>query len=158
MSRLATDVFSGLTENARVSLDGVEYVMYSDGVASEFVLASDFDNVSERYQDDANGYSLWCCEESDAVSSRALFARLLTAAGQNACHSHAVGGWVEPLPAPVAVAAISHCCGGENRSRGSLALEAMEGGPVMGDDDWVFCGSADHGGQQARIFDYPACE
>ncbi len=95
-SRPATSAFSGLTENARVSLDGVEYVMYSDGVAAEFVPASDFDNVSDRYQDDADGYSLWCCEGSDAVSSRATFARLLTLAGQDACQSNAVGGWVEP--------------------------------------------------------------
>lgn len=97
MLRSALAVFSGLYEIARTSLDGQDYVLYRDGQGAEWVHASDFDQVPDRYQDDADGYSLWCAEAAPAVGEAGLYARLLAAAGlEEAHHSNAVGRMVEP--------------------------------------------------------------
>ena len=77
----ATDCY-GLTEIGRCDIDGVEYVAYEDGQYSYAVLASEYDDVHDEPQDDAewraDAYDEWCTRTScvDRATSAAVASEL----------------------------------------------------------------------------------
>ena len=106
----ATEVFSGLNEVARITLDGDDYVIYSDSVSVDIIHADEWDGVDiarfgacrvPAFDDDEEGYyravdhnshrySAWCADTC-AVNDRTLFARILAVAGIDHVNSGACG-------------------------------------------------------------------
>ena len=88
----ATEKFS-LTELARVTVDTVDYVVYSDGSFRWAVDADSYDDVDEGYS--ADDYSLWCAEDDEGVSDAHRCARIAAAAGLEGVHVAGTGVWCE---------------------------------------------------------------
>lgn len=80
----ATTTF-GLTETARATVDGVEYVVADDGVFRCAVPADAYDDVPDAYT--ARDYSAWCSSEGTGIGDHDLCARIAAAAGLGGIHA-----------------------------------------------------------------------
>ncbi len=94
----ASDLWK-LTEEARVTVEDVVYVVANDGNFTCAVEASAFDAVSGAYQGlGGEGYSLWCAGEGCGIGASNLCRTIASAAGLEGLHVAGSCGWVDAWP------------------------------------------------------------